>query len=148
MFGPHKRNLRGENNDFGGTNDLEFEGTKPGFWGDQTLILRGPTECLSLPNFHFLVNLGLHKYNNTPWAPPSKIQLHPLIPPISFGPPTMVAAVPDFKDRAITNTFRFSLCSRSLQTIGHFEGTMTLSKKGSHTKTDWRPQIWDWARPP
>ena len=99
VFGPHKRNLRGENNDFGGTNDLEFEGTKPGFWGDQTLILGGPTECLSLPNFHFLVNLGLQKYNNTPWAPPSKIQLHPLVPPISFGPPTMVAAVPDFKDR-------------------------------------------------
>ena len=99
MFGPHKRNLRGENNDFEGTNDLEFEGTKPGFWGDQTLILGGPAECLSLPNFHFLVNLGLQKYNNTPWVAPSKIQSHPLVPPISFGPPTMVAAVPDFKDR-------------------------------------------------
>ena len=59
VFGPQKQNLRGENNDFGGTNDLEFEGTKPGFWGDQTLILGGPTECLSLLNFHFLVNLGL-----------------------------------------------------------------------------------------
>ena len=29
-FGPHKQNLRGQNNNFGGTNDLEFEGTKQG----------------------------------------------------------------------------------------------------------------------
>ena len=81
VFGPHKRNLRGENNDFGGTNDLEFEGTKPGFWVDQTLILGGPTECLSLPNFHFLVNLGLKKYNNTLLATLLKYrELHPLVP--------------------------------------------------------------------
>ena len=84
VFGPHKRNLRGENNDFGGTNDLEFEGIKPGFWGDQTLILRGPTECLSLPNFHFLVNLGLQKYNNAPWATPFKNTVTP------FGPPNFL----------------------------------------------------------
>ena len=33
VFGPHKQNLRGENNDFVVTNDLEFEGTKQGFGG-------------------------------------------------------------------------------------------------------------------
>ena len=66
------------------------------------MILAGTTECLSPPNFQFLVNLGLQKHNNTHWAPPSKIQLHPLVPPISFGPPTMVAVVPDFKDRGPT----------------------------------------------
>ena len=28
VFGPHKRNLRGQNNNFWGTSDLEFERTK------------------------------------------------------------------------------------------------------------------------
>ena len=32
---------------------------------------------------------GTKRYNNIP-----------LVPPNSFGPPTMVAVVPDFKDRA------------------------------------------------
>ena len=45
VFGPHKRILRGQNNNFGGTSDLEFERTKQGFWGDQTRILGGPKEC-------------------------------------------------------------------------------------------------------
>ena len=47
--------------------------------------LVGPKECLSLPNFHFVVNLGLQKYSNIP-----------LVPPKCLGPPTMVAAVVDF----------------------------------------------------
>ena len=102
MFGPHKRNLRGQNNNFWGTSDLEFErtnkdfgGTKQGFWGGQKSVLK----LKSLPNFHILLNLGLQKYNITLWAPLLKIQLHPLVPPNSFGPPTMVAVVADFKDR-------------------------------------------------
>ena len=33
MFGPHKQNLRGPDNNFGGTNYLKFDGTKQGFWG-------------------------------------------------------------------------------------------------------------------
>ena len=64
----NRRNLRGQNNHFRGTIDLEFEGTKQGFWGDQTMIFGGPKSVFklkSLPNFHFLVNLGLKKYNNT-----------------------------------------------------------------------------------
>ena len=46
--------------------------------------LAGPKEGLSLHNVHFLVNLGLQKYSNIP-----------LVPPKSFGPPTMVATVVD-----------------------------------------------------
>ena len=46
VFGPDKQNLRGQNNDFGGTNDLEFQGTKQGFLGDQTMAMGGPKECL------------------------------------------------------------------------------------------------------
>lgn len=65
------------------------------------MSLGGPKECLSLPNFHFLTNLGLQKYNNTPLVPPSKILLHPLVPPNSVGPPSMDAVDVDFKDRGV-----------------------------------------------
>ena len=93
-------NLSGQNKDFGGT--------KQGFWGDQKSVLK----LKSLPNFHFLLNLGLQKYDITPLAPLLKIQLHPLVPPNSFGPPTMVAVVADFKDRAQTSS-SVNLCSVS-----------------------------------
>ena len=32
--------------------------------------LAGPNKCISLDNFHFLVNLGLQKYSNIPLVPP------------------------------------------------------------------------------
>ena len=38
VFGPHEQNLRGQNNDFGGTNDLEFGGTEQLLWGDQQSV--------------------------------------------------------------------------------------------------------------
>ena len=44
------------------------------------MIFRGPKDCLSLPNYLFLVNLG---------------------------PPTMVAVVPDFKDCATWYGYKF-----------------------------------------
>jgi len=41
-FGPLKRNLRGQTNDFGGTNDLEFEGTKMTLGGPKEFGQFGP----------------------------------------------------------------------------------------------------------
>ena len=70
--------MRGQNNYFGGTtNDLEFEGTKQLFAGDCKRDLRDRTMILGGP----------------------KATIIPLVPPNSFGPPTMVAMVVDFKDR-------------------------------------------------
>ena len=48
--------MRGQNNNFGGTNDLEFEGTND---------FGGTERVLKSPSLHFLVNLGLQKYNKT-----------------------------------------------------------------------------------
>ena len=46
--------------------------------------LAGPKECLSLPNFHFLVYLGPQNYSNIL-----------LVPPNSFGPPAMAPVAVD-----------------------------------------------------
>ena len=47
MLGVDKPNFRGQNNDFGGTMDLELEGTtNKDLEGGQTMILGGPKECL------------------------------------------------------------------------------------------------------
>ena len=67
VFGPHKRNLRWQKN------NLVLPNLN---WGDQ--------KCLRLSNFHFLVNLGLYRYNNTLLPPPLKIQHNAVTP---FGPP-------------------------------------------------------------
>ena len=52
--GDLKRNLSEQNNDFGGTNDLEFEGTKQLSAGDykwnlrnRTMILGGPKDTIT-----------------------------------------------------------------------------------------------------
>ena len=50
------------------------------------MILRGPKDCLNLPNFS--VSRGFQKFYNIP-----------LFPRNYFDPPTMVAVVPEFKDR-------------------------------------------------
>ena len=42
VFGPLNEISGDRTITFGGTNDLEFEGTKQGFWGDQTMIFGGP----------------------------------------------------------------------------------------------------------
>ena len=52
------------------------------------------SKLIRLLNIHFLVNLGLQKYNTTLLIPPFKNTVTP------FGPPTMVAVVVDFKDWA------------------------------------------------
>ena len=65
------RNWSGQNNDFWGTND--FRGTINGIRGDRTMILGGSKECLSLPNFNFLVNLGLQKYSKKLLVPPNPV---------------------------------------------------------------------------
>ena len=44
MFDPHKQNLRVHNNNFGGTNEFEFEQTKQGFRGQITWNLREQSE--------------------------------------------------------------------------------------------------------
>ena len=44
VFGPHKQILRVHYNNFGGTNELEFERTKQGFRGQITWNLREQSE--------------------------------------------------------------------------------------------------------
>ena len=50
----------GENYDFVVSNDLEFEGTKQGFWGTNG-VFKSPK--FSFPSF----NLGLQEYKDTPF---------------------------------------------------------------------------------